>query len=104
MKIPKIYIIIGIALINLIALFIIFSYDIIFMIIGFIITAITMGFILGGHVLTPLITKILKVTYNKGDYIIPPGQEVIIKKSGNKYLAAKYLLLNIQEREEISKM
>jgi hypothetical protein len=74
------------------------------MFLGILITALTVGFIIGGHMLTPLITKLLKVTYNKGQYIVPPGQEVIIKKSGNKYLATKYLLLNIQEREEISKM
>lgn len=104
MKIPKLYIIIGIALINLVALFILFNYDIIFMVIGLIVTAITVGFIIGGHILTPLITKLLNVTYYKGEYIFPPGQEVIVKKSGNKYLAGKYLLLNIQEREEISKM
>ena len=104
MKIPKLYIVIAIALINLIVLFILFNYNIIFMAVGVLITALTAGFIVGGHILTPMITKILKVTYYKGDYIFPPGQEVILKKTGNKYLAAKYLLLNIQEREEISKM
>ncbi len=104
MKIPKLYILIGIAFINLVSLFVLFSYDVMLMAIGLIITAITGGFVIGGHILTPLLTKMLKVTYNKGEYIIPPGQEVIIRRSGNKYLACKYLLLNIQEREEISKM
>jgi len=103
MKIPKLYMIVGIALVNLIALFILFNYDIIFMVVGILITALTMGFIIGGHMLTPLITKILGVTYNKGEYIFPPGQEVVVKKMGNKYISAKYLLLNIQEREEISR-
>ncbi len=104
MKIPKLYMIVAIALVNLIALFVLFNYDLIFMIVGILITALTVGFIIGGHMLTPMITKVLGVTYNKGDYIFPPGQEVIIKKVGNKYLAAKYVLLNIQEREEISRM
>lgn len=103
MKIPKLYIIIAIALVNIIALFVLFNYNIIFMVIGIIITGITAGFIVGGHILTPLITKMLNVTYYKGDYVFPPGQEVVIKKIDNKYLAAKYILLNIQEREEISR-
>jgi hypothetical protein len=104
MKIPRLYIIIAIALINIISLFVLFNYDLIFMVIGILITAITIGFIIGGHILTPLITKMMNVTYRKGQYILPPGQEVILKRAGNKYLASKYLLLNIQEREEISRM
>ncbi len=99
---PKLYMTAAVVLLMLIALFISFQAGLIFFIIGLLLAAVVGGFLYAGYVLTPILTKIMKITFTKGEYIFPPGQEVIIKKTGNKFIAAKYLLVNIPEREEIA--
>ncbi len=61
-----------------------------------------LGFITMGHVLTPMVTKIFKISYFVDDYKFPPGFDVILRKKGSKFYAAKYLLIKIPEKEELS--
>lgn len=100
--IPRLYMIAGIVFIMLVALFLLFQAGIILFIVGLLFAAIAGAFIYVGYVLTPIVTKIFKITYMKGDYIFPPGQDVIIRKAGNKFIAAKFMMINIPEREEIA--
>jgi len=100
--IPKLYMIAAVIFITLIALFISFQSGLTLFAIALVLAALVGGFIYAGHVLTPIITRIFKITYTKGEYVFPPGQEVIIKREGDKFIAAKFLLINIPEREEVA--
>ncbi|MGB9635347.1 MAG: hypothetical protein ACP5H8_02565 [Candidatus Micrarchaeia archaeon] len=101
-RIPKLYMIVGVAFVVLVALYISFHAGIPLFVLAVIMAGIVGAFIYIGYLITPLITRIFNITYKKGEYVFPPGQDVIIKKIGNKYIAAKYLLMNIPEREEVS--
>ncbi|MBN2478217.1 hypothetical protein JXB01_02900 [Candidatus Micrarchaeota archaeon] len=51
-----------------------------------------------GYVVMPLITKQTKTSvYLEEPYEIPPSQDVIVKKSGNEYLASSFLSIKIYE-------
>ncbi|MEM0438013.1 MAG: hypothetical protein QXU54_01805 [Candidatus Micrarchaeia archaeon] len=101
-RIPKLYMIAGVVFVTAIALFILFQAGIVIFAIGLLLALLVGAFIYFGHFITPLITRIAGITYRKGEYIFPPGQDVIVKKSGDKYMAAKFMLVNIPEREEVS--
>ncbi len=47
-----------------------------------------------GYLLKPIITKQANVIEGFGKYEIPPAQDVIVKKQGNRYFATAYLLIN----------
>lgn len=93
---------IGVAFVVLVSLFISFQGGLLLFIIALLLAIIAGAYLYADYILTPIFTKIMKITYTKGDYIFPPGQDVIIKRAGSKFIAAKYMLVNIPEREEIA--
>lgn len=101
-KIPKLYMIVGVAFVILVALFLSFQGGIPLFIISLLFAIVFGMFIYAGHIINPIITKIFKITYIKGDYEFPPGQEVIIKRSGDKFIATRFMMINIPEREEVT--
>lgn len=101
-KIPKLYMMAGVVFVTAVALYILFQGGIWLFVVGLLFSGITAAFLYVGYILTPLLTKIAGITYTKGEYIFPPGQEVILKKFNEKYIAAKFLLVNIPEREEVT--
>ncbi|MCX8200083.1 MAG: hypothetical protein N3G76_01300 [Candidatus Micrarchaeota archaeon] len=101
-KIPRLYMIVGVAFVVLLSLFMLFQSGLPLFIIGLLLSIIIGAYLYAGHIVTPIFTKIMKITYTKGEYVFPPGQDVIIKRSGSKFIAAKYMLINIPEREEIA--
>ena len=101
-KIQRLHMIVAVGFITLVSLFMSFQGGIVVFAVALLLAAITGSFMYLGHILTPLITKIMNITYTKGEYIFPPGQEVVLKKYGNKYLAAKFMMVNIPEREEVA--
>ncbi|MCX8206062.1 MAG: hypothetical protein N3H30_02420 [Candidatus Micrarchaeota archaeon] len=100
-RIPKLYMLVGVIFVTAVALFILFQAGIAVFVLGLLLALLTGAFIYFGHFLTPLITKAAGITYRKGEFTFPPGQDVVLKKSGDKYMAAKFLLVNIPEREEV---
>ncbi len=101
-KIPKLYMIVGVAFATLVALFISFQGGIALFIISLMLAGVSGAFIYAGHIINPFITKVFKITYIKGEYEFPPGQEVVLKRSGDKFIAARFMLINIPEREEVT--
>ncbi len=101
-KIPKLYMMAGVVFVTLVALYMLFQTSMLLFIIGLLFGVITAAFLYIGYILTALVTKLAGITYTKGGYVFPPGQEVVLKRSNEKYLAAKFLLVSIPEREEVS--
>ncbi|MFH1286028.1 MAG: hypothetical protein ABIH99_05600 [Candidatus Micrarchaeota archaeon] len=50
-----------------------------------------------GYILKPLLTQRLNIIERSDKYEIPPAQDVVIKKVGNKYYASAFLIVKFNE-------